>query len=172
MKAIGGLTGAMVVLLMAVTALADPEAPHGGWPNRGRLGMEVQSMTDSLRAYFGAPDDRGILVVRVIPERAAAQAGIQVGDVLTQVGGEPIGEPLDLIAAVARVPAGDKLALEVVRQRKVESVQVAPEGDPVDFERPHHDGHAPAAHPHGDFHEEVLRRLHAIEQRLEQMGSK
>ena len=172
MKAIGGLMGGMVVLLLAATAFADPAPPHAGWPNRGRLGMEVQSMTDSLREYFGAPGDRGILVVRVIPERAAAQAGIQVGDVVTQVGGEPIGEPLDLIAAVARVPAGEKLALEVVRQRKAESVQVAPEGDPVDFERGHHDEDAPAAHPHGEFHDEVLRRLRAIEQRLEQMGSK
>ena len=172
MKAIGGLMGGMVVFLIAATALADPAAPHAGWPNRGRLGMEVQSMTDALREYFGAPDDRGILVVRVIPERAAAQAGIQVGDVLTSVGGEPIGEPLDLIAAVARVPAGEKLSLEVVRQRKAAPVQVAPEGDAVDFEPPDHDEKDPAAHPHGDFHEEVLRRLLAIEQRLERMGSK
>jgi C-terminal processing protease CtpA/Prc len=134
--------------------------------------MEVQSMTDALREFFEAPADRGVLVVRVIAGRAAAQAGIQVGDVLTTVGGEPIGEPLHLIAAVARVPAGAKLALEVVRQRKTETITVTPEGDPVEFTRPAHGEQGHGAQQHEDFHEEVLRRLQAIEQRLEQMDSR
>jgi len=132
-------------------------------------------MTDALREFFDAPADRGVLVVRVIAERAAAQAGIQVGDVLTTVGGDPIREPLDLIAAVARVPAGEKLALEVVRQHKNETISVAPEGDPVAFTRPDH-GEQGA----GGFHDEmrrglqdgtreILRRLEDIERRLEQM---
>jgi len=178
MRAIGGLVGGMLMLLVGVGSQADPAGPQAGWPNRGRLGMEVQSMTDALREFFGAPADRGVLVVRVIVERAAAQAGIQVGDVLTTVGGEPIGEPLDLIAAVARVPAGEKLALEVVRQRKTEMISVAPEGDPVAFTRPDH-GEKGA----GDFHEEmrrglqdgtreILRRLEDIERRLERMEPK
>jgi C-terminal processing protease CtpA/Prc len=134
--------------------------------------MEVQSMTDALREFFDAPADRGVLVVRVIAGRAAAQAGIGVGDVLTTVGGEPIGEPLDLIAAVAGVPAGAKLALEVVRQRKTETITVMPEGDPVEFTRPDQGERGHGVQEHGDFHGEVLRRLHAIEQRLEQMESK
>ena len=178
MRAVGGLVGGILMLLVGAGAQADPAGPHAGWPNRGRLGMEVQSMTDALREFFDAPDDRGVLVVRVVAGRAAAQAGIQVGDVLTTVGGEPIGEPLDLIAAVARVPAGEKLALEVVRQHKTETIAVAPEGDPVAFTRPDH-GEKGA----GDFDEEmrrgpqdgtreILRRLEDIERRLERMEPK
>jgi len=135
-------------------------------------------MTDALREFFDAPADRGVLVVRVIAGRAAAQAGIQVGDVLTTVGGEPLGEPLDLIAAVARVPAGAKLALEVVRQRKTETITVMPEGDPVEFTRPDHGEHGVRDFP-GDMRDgpqdgarEILRRLEDIERRLEQMEPK
>jgi serine protease Do len=163
-------------LLLAAPSLAQPQAPQGGWPNRGRCGMEVQSMTDALREFFAAPADRGVLVARVIPERAAAKAGIQVGDVLTKVGGESIAEPLDLIAAVAKVPAGETLALELVRKGEAQSVTIAPEGEPVEFARPEHGGKQ-----HGEFHEEmrrglrdhndeILNRLDAIEQRLDRLA--
>lgn len=162
----------MMVLLAAAAAPAESER---SWPNRGRLGMEVQSMTDALREFFAAPTDRGVLVVRVLPERAAAQAGIQVGDVLTSAGGDAIDEPLGLIAIVARVPAGGTLALEVVRKGKTETIEVTPEGEPVEFTPPGHPedgGHARGAPGHADFHDEVLRRLQAIEQRLEAIGKK
>ncbi len=135
-------------------------------------------MTDALREFFDAPSDRGVLVVRVVAERPAAESGIQVGDVLTTVGGEPIGEPLDLIAAVARVPAGAKLAIEVVRQRKTETITVAPEGDPVAFERPDHVGNGGGAtHPEmsrslQEGTREILRRLETIERRLERIEPK
>ena len=170
------LVGRMVVvawaLLFSAAASAEPAGPHAGWPNRGRLGLEVQSMTDALREFFAAPLDRGVLVVRVLPERAASHAGIQVGDVLTSAGGAAIDQPLDLIAAVARVPAGGRLALEVVRKGKTETIEVAPEGDPVEFTPPEHDGHdfGPGGHP--DFHQELLNRLQGIEQRLEAIEKK
>jgi serine protease Do len=159
----------IIALLAAATSSAESQK---NWPNRGRLGMEVQSMTDALREFFGAPTDRGVLVVRVLPDRAASQAGIQVGDVLTRAGGQAIDEPLALIAAVARVPASATLALEVVRKGKTETIEVAPEGEPVEFTPPEHGSHdfGPGGHP--DFHEELLRRLQGIEQRLEAIEKK
>jgi serine protease Do len=139
--------------------------------------MEVQSMTDALREFFGAPLDRGVLVARVLPERAAAQAGIQVGDVVTSAGGEAVDQPFSLIAAVARVPAGATLVLEVVRKGKVETIEVAPEGDPVEFTPPEHGGHdsgppGAGAAGHPDYHEEMLNRLRGIEQRLDAIEKK
>lgn len=159
------------ILVLLASAAASAESPKS-WPNRGRLGMEVQSMTDALREFFGAPLDRGVLVVRVLPDRAAALAGVQVGDVVTSAGGEAIDEPLGLIAAIARVPTGEKLALEVVRKGKTETVEVAPEGDPVEFTPSEHGGHDFAPNGHPDFHEEMLRRLQGIEQRLDSIEKK
>jgi membrane-associated protease RseP (regulator of RpoE activity) len=175
MRFVGKMVMVASALLLGAAASAQPPGPHAGWPNRGRLGLEVQSMTDALREFFAAPADRGVLVVRVVAERPASQAGIQVGDVLTSAGGEAISETLDLIAAVARVPAGEKLSLEVVRKGKTETIAVAPDGDAVVFSRPDED-----APRDGGFHDEVrrglhegtreiLRRLEGIERRLEQM---
>ncbi len=178
MRKMGRWVGVMLLLLVAAHAQAEPVGAQATWPNRGRLGIEVQSMTDALREFFGAPADRGVLVVRVIAERAAAHAGIQVGDVLATVGGAPIADPLDLIAAVARVPAGEKLALEVVRRGKTETISVAPEGDPVAFTRPDHeekgaDGfHGEMRRAVQDGRREILQRLESIEGRLEKIEPK
>lgn len=170
MRRVARLGVGMMVLIAAAAASAESQR---NWPNRGRLGMEVQSMTDALREFFAVPPDRGVLVVRVLPQRAAAQAGVLVGDVLTSAGGEAIEEPHGLIAAVARVPAGGTLALEVVRKGKTETIEVSPEGEPVEFNAPEHGGHGGSGHGgHADFHDEVLRRLQAIESRLEGIEKK
>ena len=179
MRFVGRMVVVTGALLLGAAASADPAGPHAGWPNRGRLGMEVQSMTDALREFFEAPADRGVLVVRVVAERPASRAGIQVGDVLTRAGGEAISEPLDLIAAVARVPAGEELSLEVVRKGKTETIVAAPEGDPVAFTRPG-EGAPGSGELHDDelrrgLHEgtrEILRRLEGIERRLDQIEQK
>jgi serine protease Do len=165
------LSVGIAVLLVA----AAPAESQSKWPNRGRLGMEVQSMTDALREFFGAPLDRGVLVVRVLPERAAKQAGVRVGDVLTKAGGDAIDVPHDLIAAVARVPEGGTLALEVVRNGATQTVEVAPEGGAVEFAPPvagEEHGHGHDKRGHADFHDEVLRRLQLIEDRVEAIGKK
>lgn len=172
MRRVARLGIGMIVLIAAAAASAEPEK---NWPNRGRLGMEVQSMTDALREYFAAPTDRGVLVVRVLPERAAAQAGVLVGDVVISAGGDAIEEPLELIAAVARVPAGGTLALELVRKGKTETLEVSPEGEPLEFSPPEpgeHGAHKPGEKAHADFHDEVLRRLQSIEQKLDSIEKK
>src|SRR5579883_1488479 len=54
---------------------------------RGRLGVSVVAINDELRKHFGAPEDRGIMVAHVEPSSVAATAGVQVGDIITDVAG-------------------------------------------------------------------------------------
>ena len=88
-------------------------------------------MTTELREFFSAPAEAGVLVVHIEAGRAGQQAGIAVGDVLVSVSGSPIERPIDLIAAVARTPAGGKLPIELLHKGETRSVEVAPEGDPI-----------------------------------------
>jgi C-terminal processing protease CtpA/Prc len=138
---------------------------------RGRIGLEVQPMTPELREHFGAPEDRGLLVVRVAAGRPAARAGVEVGDVLLEAGGAPLGEPFDLVRAVARPAAGEKLELVLLRDGKRRTLAVEPEGEAMpwvdpgewrrSFERGLHRGH-----------EELLRRLDELERRLRDVERK
>jgi predicted metalloprotease with PDZ domain len=98
---------------------------------RGRIGVQVQSMTSELREYFGAPGDRGVLVVHVAEGRPGARAGIEVGDVIVAAGATPVRGSGDLVRVVGRVEAGEALELRIVRKGVEREIAVEPEGEPV-----------------------------------------
>jgi C-terminal processing protease CtpA/Prc len=138
---------------------------------RGRIGLEVQAMTAELREHFGAPKDRGLLVVRVTPERPAARAGVRVGDVLLEAGGAPLDQPFDLVRAVGRPEAGEKLELTLLRDGKRQTLAVEPEGDAM----PWVDPGEWRRHLERGLHQgrdELLRRLDELERRLRELERK
>jgi membrane-associated protease RseP (regulator of RpoE activity) len=92
---------------------------------RGYLGVEVMGLTAELREHFGAPEDAGVLVSRVVEKGPAATAGIQVGDVLTSVDGEPVVRPQSLARAVGRKKEGETVVVELQRDRAPLSLTVS-----------------------------------------------
>ncbi len=158
----------------AASAAAQPPPAHGGppwWRPHARLGIQIQSMTEELREYFGAPADRGVLVVGINPGGPAQGAGMQVGDVVVAVNGEPIESTHELTFKVAGAPAQKELAVEIVRNRKPMQIAVVPEGEPV-----------PGLDPDtwealrermkrglGEGGRELRRRLDELERRLQEL---
>ena len=55
----------------------------------------------------------GVPVLRVVPGSPAAQAGIQVGEVLSSADGRPIAKTADLLALVEQKRPKDKVALQL-----------------------------------------------------------
>jgi serine protease Do len=60
------------------------------------LGINAEDLSGQLGAYFGAPDDSGILVREVRPGTAAEKAGLKAGDVIVQLDGKPVRTLSDL----------------------------------------------------------------------------
>ncbi len=85
---------------------------------RGFLGVELTPLNRELRAFFKAPEDRGVLVRRVEAGSPAAAAGLRVGDVLTAVDGQRVASTHDAIRLVGDKPAGHKARLGLVREGK------------------------------------------------------
>lgn len=83
-----------------------------------RLGVMVIGLTPELRTHYGATPDRGVLVGKVEPGSAAAKAGIQVGDVITEVKGAAIGAATDVIAALSSAQQGDSVTVSVLRDKR------------------------------------------------------
>jgi membrane-associated protease RseP (regulator of RpoE activity) len=90
--------------------------------SRGRLGVMVMSLTPELRKYFGAPDDRGVLVAHVEPGMPAAKAGIEVGDVIVEVRGRTIDAAPDVLSALTDLGKGEQAKIAVVRAGKSRSL--------------------------------------------------
>jgi S1-C subfamily serine protease len=81
-----------------------------------------------------ALDAAGVLVDDVVPETAAAVAGVQKGDVLKSVNGKPVADVDQLKAALKDVAAGDKITMVVVRAGKdveLKDVELKAQGEKV-----------------------------------------
>jgi membrane-associated protease RseP (regulator of RpoE activity) len=174
-------------LMLAVPFLLSAGAQAGSgahWPldppllshfsHRGRIGVQVEGMTPELRSYFHAPEDHGLLVARVEPDRPAARAGLRVGDVILSADGEPLQKPFDLVRTVAAAPVGEVIEFEVVRDGKERKLRIEPEGEPSLWADPERFGiwFEEKLHRGGrnlrERIEELEKRLEELEDRLEE----
>jgi serine protease Do len=87
-----------------------------GRVSRGYLGIRLESLTPSLAKAFGLPEDTtGVLVEEVTPESAAAKAGMEDGDVITEFSGRKVVDRRNLQLIVAQTPPGTKVSVRILR---------------------------------------------------------
>lgn len=91
-------------------------------PMRGRLGVQVESLSDQLAEYFGAKDG-GVLVSSVTPDSPAAKAGMKAGDVITRVNGKPVKDAGDLVSRIADARDDGAVTLDVIRDKKTQTLK-------------------------------------------------
>ena len=97
---------------------------HHGSMGGGFIGVRPIEMTPELRQHFGAPKDAGILVGSVEPDGPAAKAGVKVGDIVTSVDGDRIDSVLELVRTVRHKKEGEKVTVEVLRDRAAKSLTI------------------------------------------------
>jgi serine protease Do len=83
---------------------------------RQALGLNLSGVTDELRQRYSLKDTvKGVVVTRVEPNSPAADKRIQPGDVIVEVGQEPVANPADVTRRVdALKKEGRKSALLLV----------------------------------------------------------
>lgn len=86
------------------------------YPYIGVLVTDVQELPEEVRGQLGkdAPE-RGAFISSVAPGGPAARAGLQPGDIVTKLGGEPVEGSGTLIDRVSAQEIGEKVELEYVR---------------------------------------------------------
>lgn len=89
-----------------------------GEVSRGFLGAEMQNLTPDLATAFGLSTAHGAVLVNILPESPAEQAGLKAGDVVTTVNHKVVRDAADLRNQVALMRVGDPLKLEVLRDGK------------------------------------------------------
>jgi S1-C subfamily serine protease len=81
-------------------------------PWLGVIGMDV---TKEVARYYGLSVDRGVLVVRVVPEGPAAKADIEEGDVIVSIDGRRISGISDLQNVIKRKGVGSQVEVLIKR---------------------------------------------------------
>jgi len=96
-----------------------------GEVRRGQLGVRVQTLGDELSASLDSNARRGAVIDQVLPDSAAARAGLRVGDIVTGVDGRPVRNASDLRNLIGLREIGEQVALEILRDGDPITVRVA-----------------------------------------------
>ncbi len=89
-----------------------------GTVSRGWLGVLIQNVTRDLAESFGMDKPMGALISRVLPDSPAANAGLEVGDVVIGFNGKKVYSSSDLPPLVGRVQPGTTAEVKIVRSGK------------------------------------------------------
>ena len=82
---------------------------------RGYLGVSIQDVTPELRKEFPVPQGHGALVGGVAEGSAAALAGLESGDVIVAINGQPVVDSRSLKLKVGETLPGEMVGLKVLR---------------------------------------------------------
>lgn len=114
----GGFQGLAFSIPIDVALKIKDQIVTNGKVEHARLGVTLQDLSAPLATSFGLEAPDGALVSSVQPGSAAAKAGLKAGDVITHIDGEPVRVAGDVSSRVGLARPGDKLKLELWRDKK------------------------------------------------------
>ena len=86
----GGNVGIGFAIPSSLAARMMRQLVEYGAVRRGSLGMDVQDITERLARAFDVGQKQGVLVTSVDPDSPADRAGLQAGDIITNLNGDKI----------------------------------------------------------------------------------
>ncbi len=93
-----------------------------GQVTRAYLGVTVQEVTPAIAKAIGLDGPKGALVSDVSPNSPAQKAGIQSGDVILALNGNPVQESNQLRMDISMMGTGQALKLQVFRNGRTENM--------------------------------------------------
>jgi serine protease Do len=118
----GGFQGLSFAIPIDEAMKVKDELVKTGHVSRGRLGVAVQSMNQTLADSFGMDKPRGALVSSVDAGGPAAKAGLKPGDVILAVNGQQVGDSSDLPSMIAGLKPGTKAEVQFWRDKSTKTV--------------------------------------------------
>jgi serine protease Do len=95
---------------------------QSGSVTRGFLGVSIQDVTRDIADSVGLKDAKGALVTQLADDSPGGKAGLQSGDIITQVNGQEIDNALALSRTIAGMAPGTTVQLTVWRNNATTTV--------------------------------------------------
>jgi S1-C subfamily serine protease len=101
------------------------------------LGIRMVALTPQIkesineRSNLNVQEEEGILIVEVMDNSPATQAGLRPGDVIVSVGGQPIESAAEVQQRVEAVGVGNELQLQIRRGGRDQAIAIRPEAMPT-----------------------------------------
>ncbi len=120
----GGYQGLSFAIPIEVAMNVERQIVTNGKVQRGRLGVSIQEVNQSLADSFGLKKPAGALVGSVDKDSAAAKAGLEPGDVILAINGKDITSSSELPAIVSAMTPGEQAKLQVWRKGGTRQIDV------------------------------------------------
>jgi len=120
--------GSLGIGFAVPSALAQPVVAalrEHGHIERGWLGINIQPLTHDIADSLGLGEEAGVLIIGVVPNGPAAEAGLQPGDVIRSVEGLKITQSRDLGRFIGAAAPEKVITLTIWRDEHEMSVRVA-----------------------------------------------
>ncbi|HTH60570.1 MAG TPA: Do family serine endopeptidase [Paraburkholderia sp.] len=111
----GGFQGLSFAIPIDEAMRVKDQLVKTGTVTRGRIGVGIQALDQDAAKSLGLDAPRGALVGSVDPDGPAAAAGIQKGDVILSLNGQPVTESNELPSRVMQLAPGADVPVEVWR---------------------------------------------------------
>ena len=95
-----------------------------GQAKRGRLGVQIQDLTQEFSDSLGYDSTEGAFVASVEPNSPAALSNIQAGDIIIEFNDQKISSFKDLPKVVAETPIGSQVVVKVWRNGEIINIDV------------------------------------------------
>ncbi len=79
------------------------------------LGISGANMNQAIARRYDLPADSGVLVVEVDSRGPAYEAGMRVGDVITQIGSHPVKQMKDILMALSKLAIKEEVEVGFIR---------------------------------------------------------
>lgn len=111
----GGSVGLGFAVPSTLAAQVVADLIDDGEVERGYLGVMIAPLSEEVRQVLGLGEADGVMISEVTPETAAAEAGLQKGDVVMTLDGTLVTSPRDLTRRIASSLPGNSHQIEVLR---------------------------------------------------------
>jgi len=95
-----------------------------GKVSHGHIGIGISDVTPENAKFFGDSAMLGAVVTQVDPDSPGAKAGLQIGDVITEIDGHKVSDAGELQVTVSEKQPGTTIHLTVLRDGKTINVPV------------------------------------------------
>ncbi|KAJ8135289.1 hypothetical protein OY671_011498, partial [Metschnikowia pulcherrima] len=102
----GGYQGVSFSIPLDVAMGVSTQLETRGHVTRGKSGVVIQNVDQGSADSFGSPNPEGASVSSVEKGGAAAQAGVEPGDVILKLNGETVNQSNELPARIAALQPG------------------------------------------------------------------
>jgi serine protease Do len=118
----GGSVGIAFAIPADTVKTVVAQLKDHGSVTRGWIGVQIQPVTPEIADSLGLKKTAGALVAEPQADGPAAKAGIEAGDVITAVNGNPVNDARDLAKKIGGIAPGTSIKLGILNKGSEKTV--------------------------------------------------